>query len=370
MHHKPGLATDRVDRKRASGSPIRVMIVDDSLTTRAVLAKIISGEPDIDIVAKTSSAELALQYLAREPVDVVLLDLEMPGMGGLDALPKILASPWGIKVLVVSSLTEIGAEHTLAALSMGAADTMLKPRSGQFDEYYRRQLLRHIRALGRGRKKEDGASPASNTPVPPLQSRPAPPGQSRLLGLGASTGGIHALCVLLKHIPTEIDLPILVTQHLPDSFLDVFARQLELASGRPAVVVEQSEAIEPGRIHIAPGGFHLVVRNRGEQLIAQTASGTVDSGCLPSVDPMFSSMAACVGPGALGVVLSGMGRDGTKGARELVGRGGLLLAQDEESSAVWGMPGSVATAGLASAILPPAELAAKITTLARVATWK
>lgn len=359
---------------RAAGShrpagalaPIRVMIVDDSLTVRSVLSKIISPEPDMLIVGKTGSAENALSDLARAPADVVLLDLEMPGMGGLHALPKILAASAGTQILVVSALTETGAEHTLAALSMGAADTMLKPRSGEFDQAYRNALLQRIRALGR----RNGAGAEAALPNEPLLRTRSRAGPLELIGIGASTGGIHALCVLLRSLPRHVTAPILVTQHLPENFMQVFARQLELASGREAVVVGRATPVTSGRIHIAPGSGHLLLRREAGAVVAGTAAFKVPSGCMPSVDPMFETMADVAGGGALGVVLSGMGRDGATGAERLVRAGGNIIAQDEASASVWGMPRAVAEAGLASAVLPPDKIALRIAAHAGDTAWK
>lgn len=346
-------------------APVRVMIVDDSLIVRTVLSKLIAAERDMVIVGKTGSAETALAGLAQTPADVVLLDLEMPGIGGLHALPRILAACPGIQVLVVSSLTEAGAEHTLAALSTGAADTMLKPRSGEFDEAYRLALLQRIRALGRrGRGAMDDATP----PPPALRgrNRAAP---LEIVGIGASTGGIHALCMLLGALPRQLAAPILVTQHLPASFMQVFARQLELASSRTACVVESETAVRSGGIFIAPGDGHLLLRRENDRLIAHTGDFKAASGCMPSVDPMFECMADTVGAGALGVVLSGMGRDGATGARRLVAAGGNVIAQDEASSSVWGMPRAVVEGGLASAVLPPDKIARRIAVHAGDAAW-
>lgn len=350
----------------AERAPIRVMIVDDSLTVRAVLSKIIAPEHDMVIVGKTGSAENALVDLARTPADVVLLDLEMPGMGGLHALPKILAATSGTQVLVVSSLTEAGAEHSLSALSMGAADTMLKPRSGEFDQRYRSALLQRIRALGRRR---DAAGDTTRSD-PPLRARNKPGGPLEIIGIGASTGGIHALCTLLRNLPRYVDVPIAITQHLPESFMNVFAGQLEHASGRPTVLVDRPIAMKSGRIHIAPGTGHLLVRRDGDTLVAEKLTFDAPSGCMPSVDPMFESMAEASAAAALGVVLSGMGRDGAIGAAQLVRAGGNIVAQDEASSSVWGMPRAVVQAGLASAVLPPEKIALRIALHAGDAAWK
>lgn len=339
-----------------AAAAIRVMIVDDSLTVRTIFKRMVESDPAMVIAGTASSAEGALAQLAAKPADVVLLDLEMPGMGGLDALPAILATPAAPQVLVVSSLTMDGAEHTLSALQMGAADTLLKPRPGGFTEDYRTQLLGKIRALG-----SRGAEP-SGTPAPVIQPTFVRPGLARrngrpeVIGIGASTGGIHALGLMLRRIGPDFDVPLLITQHLPASFIPVFARQIEAACGRPAEIAADGMDIRPGLILIAPGHGHIVVRRMGERLTIRISADPVASGCVPSVDPMLASLAeACEGR-ALGVILSGMGRDGVVGAQALFDAGGTIYAQDADTSAVWGMPGAVARAGLASMIAPPDRL--------------
>jgi two-component system chemotaxis response regulator CheB len=347
---------------RARPHPIRVMIVDDSLTARTVLSRIIESEADLSIVAKATTAEMALARLAEGPVDVILLDLEMPGMGGLEALPRLLERSNGGQVLVVSSLTAEGAEHTLSALSMGAADTLLKPRPGEFDEAYRSQLVARIRALGRGAAQLAATIP----PAPRREARKQP----RTVAIGASTGGIHALCLLLRALPARFDLPILVTQHLPASFMPVLARQLELASGRPAQVAGVGDEILAGRILVAPGEGHLIVQDKGGRLVTGIARHTVPSGCTPSVDPLFETLADAGRGHAIGIVLSGMGRDGVHGATKLAAAGGTLFAQDAATSSVWGMPRAIAEAGLAVAVLPPEKIAERIALVHGGAPWK
>ena len=350
----PHSGPPRIGRK-----PIRVMIVDDSLVARTVLSRIIEAEPDCEIVAKATTGEMAIARLGETPADVILLDLEMPGMGGIGALPKILSLAQGGKVLVVSSLTAEGAEHTLNALSMGAADTLLKPRSGEFDAEYARALMAKIRALA-------GSPAAARDMVRPAAKavRRAVVEEPQVLAIGASTGGIHALCLLLRALPRGFDLPILVVQHLPESFMETLARQLSAAADRPAVVTGTGTRALPGRIHVAPGHGHMIVRREGSGLVTGVAHHAAPSGCTPSVDPLFESLADAVGGRALGVVLSGMGRDGVIGAARLAASGGTLFAQDAATSAVWGMPRAIAEAGLATAVLPPDQIAARVAALA------
>ena len=348
------------------GSSIRVMIVDDSLTVRTIFKRMVESDSGMEVIATASSAERAIAQLNTTQLDVILLDLEMPGMGGLEALPKLLKGADGAQVLVVSSLTQDGAEHTISALSMGAADTMLKPRPGGFNEEYRSQLLGKIRALGEGtqdRDVDEAETPVAQNTTAPARARPSPVPAAPVLtkapevvAIGASTGGIHALSIMLRCLTRDFDLPILITQHLPPSFIPVFARQVEMACARPAVIADEGTEIRRGEVAIATGHGHMTVRRRGDRLITRTLTDPAPSGCLPSVDPMFASLAeACEGR-VLGVVLSGMGRDGLEGARALVEAGGTIFAQDAESSAVWGMPGAVANAGLTSLIASPQEI--------------
>lgn len=373
---------------------IRVMIVDDSLTVRTIFKRMVESDGAMEVIFTASSAERAIAQLGTNPADVILLDLEMPGMGGLEALPTILERAGGGQVLVVSSLTQDGAEHTVSALSMGAADTMLKPRPGGFTEDYRTQLLGKIRALGEGIGEGTGEgtggrgnrdAPADNLTghAPATSAGHTTPAQARsaasvcnagatsgatrgarpvlaraphVIAIGASTGGIHALNIMLRRLTREFDLPILITQHLPASFIPVFARQVEMACARTAVIAEDGTQIRRGEVAIATGHGHMIVRRRGDQLIARTSNEPARSGCLPSVDPMFASLADACDGHALGVVLSGMGRDGLEGARALVDAGGAIFAQNAETSAVWGMPGAVVKAGLTAFVATPEEI--------------
>jgi two-component system, chemotaxis family, protein-glutamate methylesterase/glutaminase len=338
------------------------MIVDDSLTVRAILKRMVESDPALLVTGTASSAETALAQLAADAPDVVLLDLEMPGMGGLKALPAILGLAPHIRVLVVSALTEEGAEATLAALAIGAADTMLKPRPGEFTEDYRGALVARIRALGNrlvpepAERARSGPASSSTSAADAQSSRPPMLKRPDIIAIGASTGGIHALGLLLGRIPQAMSQPILITQHLPASFMAVFARQVESACKRPTVLARDGLVIAEGSIVIASGAGHLTTRRAEEKLVVEVCTAPAANGCRPSVDPMLASLAEVCGSRALAVILSGMGSDGLVGARALAAAGGTILAQDADSSAVWGMPGVVTRAGLASLVAPPETL--------------
>ncbi|WP_339823453.1 chemotaxis-specific protein-glutamate methyltransferase CheB [uncultured Parasphingorhabdus sp.] len=353
------------DRNRAG--MIRVMIVDDSLIARTVLRKTIEQTTDLVFSAMANCAEDAIEKLSQVEVDVILLDLEMPGMGGLAALPEILARARGARVIVISSLTTAGAETTVAALSMGAADTILKPRPSEFTSDYRSELAARIRAIGSPPIETNRTcSVRSDTTHRKSDGRPKP---ARVIAIGASTGGIHSMCQMLGGLSKYVDQPILISQHLPDSFMPVFARQLEIASSRKARIAKNGMALTSGEILIAPGDGHLTVEMKDGEPVVRIARHKVPNGCCPSVDPMLESLAECFEGAVLGIILSGMGRDGVLGARCVVDAGGTILVQNRETSPVWGMPRAIAEAGLASAILSPEELAIRVVSSRVTGKW-
>jgi len=334
------------------------MIVDDSTVARAVLSRMVESDPAFEITAVAGTAEDAIEALGECRVDIVVLDLEMPGAGGLKSIPRIIAAAGGAKVMIVSSLADHGAEQTVAALALGAADTLPKPGVGRFNGKFSEILLGKLKALGYASVQPASPPAAMGGTQPLLRAMPADP--IDILAIGASTGGIHALGALFHALPARIGVPILVTQHLPIPFMSVFARQLGVLAGREAVVAENGTELRPDRILLAPGDAHLTIEPGNAGFIVRLTHGRSGSGCMPSVDPMLASAGAIFGAGALGVVLTGMGRDGVEGASRLVACGGSVLAQDEASCAVWGMPRAVLEAGLACSVLPPDKIARRI----------
>jgi two-component system chemotaxis response regulator CheB len=263
--------------------------------------------------------------------------------------------------MVVSSLTADGAEHTVEALGLGAADTLQKPASGGFDRDYKDKLLAKIRALGRRPlRRAAAADTPANAPVLRSPSRE----RAAIVAIGASTGGIHAIGQLFGALPKGLNIPLLITQHLPVSFIPAFAQQLRELTGRQTFAATDGMGLVPDGIIIAPGDAHLTVVRKTIGPVIKLERRPAPSGCMPSVDPMFASIAEVYGAAALGVVLTGMGRDGSLGAAEIAEAGGTILVQNEATSAVWGMPGSIARAGLASAILHPLDIAGRIATAA------
>ncbi|MGZ8359065.1 MAG: chemotaxis-specific protein-glutamate methyltransferase CheB [Allosphingosinicella sp.] len=357
-------------RRPAQGGPppIRLMIVDDSTVARAVLSRMCSSDPEFEVVATAGNAREALDALKSVTVDIVLLDVEMPGASGLDALPDIIRAGRGAKVLIVSSMAEDGAEVTVRALAEGAADTLPKPGTGYFAGRFSQVLGDRLRRIGRAARQQAELVPVPSGP--PLQLRAMSDGPLGCVALGASTGGLHALLEFLRGLPATIRVPILVTQHLPPVFMPYFARQLQSASGRPACVAEDGRTLTDDLVHIAPGDAHLCVVEEHGVVRIRLDRKRAPSGCLPSVDPMLASVGETFGAAGIGIILSGMGRDGLIGSRLLVERGGAMLAQDQASAAVWGMPRTVAEAGLASAVLSPSELARRVSERAESNPWK
>jgi two-component system chemotaxis response regulator CheB len=329
------------------------MIVDDSAVARSVLERMLAPFADFEVVAAAASAGEAVALLGREKVDVVLLDLDMPGSSGLDALPAILEKGAGARVLVVSSSTESGSEAAVRALALGAADTLAKPGAQQSATGFAAVLAERLRRLVPGYAAATEAVP----PPAPLATCEGPE-KIGCLAVGASTGGLHAITKFLQALPPRLGAPILLTQHLPGTFLPLFARQIEAACGRHVRIAQDGAVLRAEEIMVAPGHAHLGLERHGARVKVLLSSEPVESGCTPSVDVMLGSVARTYGKSGIGVVLSGMGRDGFVGGRQLAEAGGHILVQDQASSAVWGMPRALA--GLACRVDTPAALARQI----------
>lgn len=365
------------------GGKIRVMICDDSAVVRGLLSRLIESDPEFEIAATAANGEAAIRTLQRGPVDVIVLDVEMPVMDGLTALPKLLAVDRNVQIIVASTLTTRNAQVSLQALSAGAADYVPKPSSsselnGSSD--FRRDLLEKIRVLGqRARKARGGAAVAQSTRGPIAVSaapfRAASPAggaftlrkpstrKPQVLAIGSSTGGPQALTSLLSALPATLDVPIVVAQHMPATFTAILAEHLTRAARRPAAEAVDGEPLAKGRIYVAPGGYHLKIETRTGVAVLRLTQDPPENFCRPAVDPLFRSVAQAFGNAALAVVLTGMGADGAKGARMLAEAGGTVIAQDEATSVVWGMPGATAQAGCCSAVLPLTEIAPMVSRL-------
>lgn len=355
----------------AAAPKIRAMIAEDSAVVRGLMLRWLEAEPDIEIVALASNGREAVRKVGEAKPDVAILDVEMPEMDGIEALPHMLKAVPGLAVIMASTLTRRNATITMRALELGAADYLPKPEAGSMVSAadYKRELISKIRGLAQIRTKPPAlAAGASAAPRAASLTRTAaaaiPTGfRPEILVIGSSTGGPQALRAVLEKLPARFPLPILIVQHMPAMFTAILAEQLDKAT--PFAVTEASDGqpFRPGQALVAPGGQHMRIALRhGAPVIALDQSPPVNF-CRPAVDPLFDSAAEAFGPRALAVVLTGMGHDGRDGARAIVGKGGVVLAQDEATSTVWGMPGAVAQAGLAAAIKPLGEMAAFVQTI-------
>jgi two-component system chemotaxis response regulator CheB len=365
----------------AQSGPIRVMVVDDSVVIRGMISRWIEAEPDMIVTASMRTGRDAVNNVERALPDVVVLDIEMPDLDGISALPLLLAKKRDLIIIMASTLTRRNAEISFKALSLGASDYVPKPEStretGAADTF-KRDLLLKIRHLG-AKLRRPVASPsiAPAAPAPgqardTLQRLSIHPNQPvstvpfgriapRALLIGSSTGGPQALMTLVAEIGSVIDrVPVLITQHMPPTFTTILAEHLARTSGRPAHEAVDGEVVHPGRIYLAPGGLHMRVAQKGVDTVIALDNGPQVNFCRPAVDPLFASAIDVWHAALLAVVLTGMGSDGMRGGKNIVEAGGSVIAQDEATSIVWGMPGAAAHAGICAAILPLNQIAPKL----------
>lgn len=351
------LVTDPVEADLPSGRSVRVMLVDDSLVVRSILERIVDQRPGLKVCGSVASAHDALAFLAVEPVDVVVLDIEMPGMNGIDALPHILERAANARVLILSSNCVEGGPAAIDALSLGASDTLAKPGRGSFSGRFAEILTDRILSLGQQQPVPVAARVAQRpAPAAPVIAR-ASDQPVDCIAVAASTGGIPAFTNFLTNLDPRISAPILLTQHLPDAFMEFYAKQIATMTKRRVVVAAAGMRVEPDHIYLAPGDAHLVIVENGGRREIALNHRPVDNGCCPSADPMLASVADVYGKSGIAVILSGMGRDGANGAARLKEAGGTVFAQAPESCVIWGMPGAVAKAGIAAATLNPDAIA-------------
>jgi two-component system chemotaxis response regulator CheB len=368
-----------IPERRAVGpdAVIKVLVVDDSSAVRRIVSGTLADEPDFTVVGTARDGQHAIaQVRALEP-DVVVLDVEMPVLDGLATLPKLLELRPHLPVVMYSTLTERGASATLEALARGAVDYTTKPtmvaNQDAAANLIRRDLVPLVRTWGRieHARRSRQAGPAGSAhrsptaPAAPAQARvvtrPAPRGQRiAAVLIGSSTGGPNALAEVVAGLPASFPVPILVVQHMPEVFTKLLAERLDARCLATVVEAHEGDAVVPGTMYIAQGGTHFSVRREGVGVVAECGDGPPENFCRPAVDVLFRSAVQVWGGGLLAVMLTGMGSDGLEGSRRLVEAGGTVLAQDEDSSVVWGMPGAVAKAGLATKLLPLSGVAQAI----------
>jgi two-component system chemotaxis response regulator CheB len=351
---------------------LRVLVVDDSVVVRRLVADALASDPGIEVIGTAANGRIALSKLTQLQPDAVTLDIEMPELDGLGTLRELRKTHPKLPVVMFSTLTERGAAATLDALSLGANDYVTKPsNTGSVTaslERIREELVPKLKALCPGLGVVLGAGRAAAGPIArvttPAAPRPpavrrtpdGPPARVDLVAIGVSTGGPNALADLVPALPAALPVPVVIVQHMPPVFTRLLAERLDARSGLRVAEATEGAVLQPGTVWIAPGDSHMLVQRRGASRVLHLDDGPQENSCRPAVDPLFRSAVASYGAGVLGVVMTGMGQDGLRGAEVVVDAGGRVLTQDEESSVVWGMPGFVTNAGLADKVLPLADL--------------
>ncbi|WP_428674263.1 protein-glutamate methylesterase/protein-glutamine glutaminase [Roseibium sp.] len=379
--------------------PIKVMVVDDAVVIRGLLTRWLGEDKDLKVVGSHRNGKLAVEDIEKSNPDVVVLDIEMPEMDGMTALPLMLAKKRDLVVIMASTLTRRNAEISLKALSLGAADYVPKPETTSevtTSIDFRRELVEKVKALGarairlRGpartmraetragrtalparpvtvrpatdtRASFRGAAQAAAVAEQKFQTRPYSTARPRILAIGSSTGGPQALQEVMKEFGTAMnDVPVVITQHMPPTFTAILAEHVGKAALRPAKEGADGEMLKPGNIYVAPGGKHMVLEKDAGAVKIRLKDGPPVNFCKPAVDPLFDSVAKAYGSASLAVILTGMGHDGADGVKTIAAGGGSVITQDEATSVVWGMPGAAAHTGMCSDILPLKEIGPKI----------
>lgn len=340
----------------------KILVVDDMAFIRKVLTEIINNDPLLEVIGTAGDGKIALSQLEALKPDAVVLDIEMPEMNGLETLKAIRAINKDIPVIMFSSLTEQGAKITLDALTFGASDYVPKPANmANYEaakEYLNRTLISMLKIF-------TGA--VATIPMPESISKATSETQSsqkvEIVVVGVSTGGPNALMDFLPQLGLEISVPLLIVLHMPAAFTSLFAARMSTGTTIPVVEAKDGDEIIKNKIYLAPGGYHMKIINDGVRRRIALDQGPEENFCRPAVDPLFRSAAEIYGAGVLGVVLTGMGQDGMAGASAIRLKGGQILAQDEKSSAVWGMPGAVVTANLAQGVYSLSEIGTEVSRL-------
>jgi two-component system, chemotaxis family, protein-glutamate methylesterase/glutaminase len=339
--------------------PVRVLIVDDSVVVRRVLSDSLAASAEVQVAGTASSGVIGLAKIPQLNPDVITLDIEMPGLNGIQTLTEIRKLYPKLPVIMFSTLTERGAAITLEALSLGASDYMTKPSNSESlasaMEQVRFELIAKIVSLaGRDRGQATLSVPILRPRVKPVA------GPVEILAIGTSTGGPNALAEVVPRLPADFPVPVVVVQHMPPLFTRLLADRLNSQSQLAVREAESGRTLQPGQVWIARGDHHLTVVRNGAGVVVNLNQDPPENSCRPAVDVLFRSVAETYGPGALGVVMTGMGTDGARGAACIRDSGGEILVQDEASSVVWGMPGAVVSAGAAGKICPLAEISPEV----------
>ncbi|MGK0238065.1 MAG: two-component system chemotaxis response regulator CheB [Candidatus Pelagisphaera sp.] len=344
---------------------VRVLVVDDAVVIRRMVTESLNRDPDFEVVGVASNGKIALQKITQVNPDAITLDVEMPIMDGLETVREIRKTHPSLPIIMFSTLTERGGAATLEALSLGANDYVTKPANvsnvAEGLERLRNQLIPKLRV--HCAKLLPSEKTLSSLPLnAKRRSAPRRPSNRKpqILCIGTSTGGPNALAQFFELMTVRLTVPVVIVQHMPPMFTKLLAERINKLSPNSCCEAEDGQVLKAGNMYIAPGGKHMELRREGNEVRVELNEKPPENSCRPAVDVLFRSVAACYGSAVLGVILTGMGRDGFNGSETLVDAGGRVLAQDEASSVVWGMPGYVAQAGLADKVLPLIELPAEI----------
>lgn len=342
---------------------IRVLVVDDAIVVRRVVSEALESDPEIAVVGTASDGKIALSKIAELKPDVLILDIEMPVCDGFEVLRELRRMRSRLWIVMFSSLTQRGAEQTIEALSLGAHDYISKPTSTSAHTGFRagiqdvaRHLIPKIKQFKSIRPGIALAETQKAKPKPYLgQIKTLQPPE--VIAIGISTGGPEALAKLLPKLPKSFPLPILIVQHMPPFFTKLLAERLNSDAHIDVKEGEEGMPIRPGVAYIAPGGSHLYVHQQAGKISLALNQDPPENSCRPSADVLFRSVAELYGNRALGIIMTGMGRDGLKGLRMLKEKGGSVIAQDQATSVIWGMPAAVVNEGLAECVLPLDQIA-------------
>ena len=370
-----GFSKTGTDRPDPNKDPYRVMLVDDSAVTRGLLSRILESDPQVMVAASVGDGQMAINAMRRTPIDVVILDLEMPVMDGMTALPHLLEIDPAVKIIVVSTMSRQGAEVTLCALELGAAECVEKPSSNReltSASDFKLDVLRKVKVLAaEARRGGVRATEIDRTKIIRTGPPPLPPKRNNsadvkirhgvvlrpdAIAIGSSTGGPQALFQVLANFAGSVHQPIFITQHMPGTFTAILAAHISRQCKINCVEAQNLMPVESNKAYVAPGGSHMLVQEKNGQQIIVLSQDPPENFCRPAVDPMLRSLVKVYGKKLLVAILTGMGQDGLKGCQHVVEAGGTVIAQDEASSVVWGMPGVVATAGLCHAVLPIGDI--------------
>lgn len=340
---------------------IRVLVVDDAVVVRSRVSKIIASDAQIEVVGVAANGRIALAKIPQVNPDVIILDVEMPEMNGLETLAAIRQTYPHLPVIMFSTSTRTGASATLEALALGASDYATKPHKlGNIEaanQHIREELVPKIKLFGTANQPCLPSHVSNDTLVLPRSTHLE---SMDVVAIGVSTGGPNALAILLSEIPADFPVPILIVQHMPPMFTQLLAERLAAKSRIPVAEAVDGVLLKPGQVWIAPGDFHMIVQREGNEVKLATHQAPPENSCRPSVDVLLRSVAQVYGASAIAVILTGMGQDGLHGCQYIRQVGGQVLAQDEASSVVWGMPSYVINAGLANRIVPLEQMVNEI----------